>query len=116
MTAYPPLTHGYRVGESATRWLAQTFAIDGRGSALDVVHYEEAELGNDLQIDLTIRDALATLPASRLIWVCRTAAAAARYQHDPDDAIDCIVFPPDSRVIGYDRDDGVLVLLGAKKA
>lgn len=76
-----------------------------RGSAADVVRYETEELGNDLELPVSL-EYLETYPASDLIWVTATPEDALRYGSDVDE----IPLNPENTVIGTDGDGGYLVL------
>ena len=92
------LVKGWRVGE----WSAP------RGvSALDILAYEEQELGNYLGVSDSARASLVGKPGSNLLWVTTRKADALHYGSHPYK----VTFRSAAQVIGSDGDGGYLVLI-----
>ena len=89
-----------------------------KGTAADVVRYEQNELGNDLGVTEEQLAELEKRPASDLIWVTREKAEAARYAQDDLDTeltnsdLDAVteVDVTNGKIIADIGPDGVLVL------
>ncbi len=88
---------------------AETFNFPKQGFALDLIKYDESELGNvDEFRHLTaeMRRALATVPIRDITWVTKSRKAAEKYG-DPDEVYDRGRSP---RIIAKDGDGGFLIL------
>lgn len=95
-------------------WRAETGLLVRGKTALEVVEFEESELGNveDFKhLTPELRQMLATLPASAVVWVTRSRKDAARYG-EPER----IDLGPAPMVLAADGDGGFLILKGPPAA
>jgi len=93
-------------------WRAES-GLELRGaSALDVIEFEEDELGNIedfCHLLVRTRMELAEIPASQIVWICKTQRAAKRYGE-----AERIDVGDNARIIAMDNESGYLVLKGAE--
>lgn len=79
-------------------------------TAIDVVNFEEQELGNDLKLSKELREKLKTIPAERVIWVTRTKGQAQKYGENVEE-----INTAGGQVLTDLGEDGMLVLLPSKE-
>jgi hypothetical protein len=88
-------------------WRAGTRSIERGASAADVIRHEQEELGNNLDVPEWMIQELERVPASRVVWVCRTRRHALRYGDDPyQEDFD----PKKAVILATDQDHGFLIL------
>lgn len=93
---------------SGDAWRVDTGYRHARGStALDVVNYEQVDLGNDIKFDPSLTLELSSRPADDLVWVTKTKKDASRYGSPQKYAV-----PNGSIIVGEDGDGGYLILRG----
>jgi len=73
-------------------------------TALDIINYEEKELGNDIKVPENIKPLLNHIPASKIIWISSKKPIAARYG-TPEKII-----LGNPLIIGEDGEDGYLII------
>jgi len=73
--------------------------------AIDVINYEEEELGNKYDIPNNIRMALTAIPARDVMWVARTEKGAREYGEEIEDVTPAVR----GGEILIEMPDGVLV-------
>jgi hypothetical protein len=86
-------------------WRAESgYSHSKDASALDVVTFEEKELGNDIKVPETIKPLLNHIPANKIVWISSKKPIAARYG-TPEKII-----LGNPLIIGEDGEDGYLII------
>jgi hypothetical protein len=89
-------------------WRAETNLLIHGNTALDVIEFEENELGNKSDFKhLTnkVRKELNNISVNRVIWVCKTKKEAKRYGEAKRENLG-----KNPKIIAEDGDNGYLIL------
>jgi len=91
-------------------WRAETNLLIHGKTALDVIRFEEDELGNKQDfkyLSEKTRKELGNISVNRVIWVCKTKKEASRYGE-----AELINLGKNPKIIANDGEGGYLVLKG----
>lgn len=106
-----------RLGDMVTGTLYRCptgYRHDANTTVLDVLKFESDELGNADILDQALRvaspDALQAMPARNAIWFTASRREARRY----GTAVEAFTPPPGARVLAFDGDGGMLILIPPK--